>query len=279
MKISVVVPSKGCIYLRYLFSGLREQSIKPYEVIVIAKECNMKYLDDLCTKYSIPCIIIEQKEGYVTRALNMGKREAKGDVVVIVDDDAIPLRKWLVKYAKLHLIYPNVAEISSRDVYLSFTTMRLMPTPDDMLTTRLYRWFVRPWLERPHPLLTNYRFGVYITKSLKVACGPYIPNKPCYSLPFRGVNMSFKKEALDEIEFPEHPFLKRAPGWEQYVGLQLIIRGYKSIYDPSNPILHIVHESLSRTVDKRIKKEIKTEFRIMKSLYLKLINDYAKRFY
>ena len=58
----------------------------------------------------------------------------------------------------------------------------------------------------------KYRFGVYMTKNLKIAHGPYIPGKPCYSLPFRGVNMSFKKEALDEVKFPEHHFLKEHLG-------------------------------------------------------------------
>ena len=48
---------------------------------------------------------------------------------------------------------------------------------------------------------------------------PYTPVKPCYSLLFRGVNTSLKREGLDDVEFPEHPLLKRVPGNEQYVGL------------------------------------------------------------
>ncbi|MEM0241309.1 MAG: hypothetical protein QXP29_07600, partial [Candidatus Nezhaarchaeales archaeon] len=74
--------------------------------------------------------------------------------------------------------------------------------------------------------------------------------RACLSLPYRGVNMGFRGEVIDLIEFPEHPNMKRAPGNEQYVGLQLVLKGWRSIYVPVNPILHIFRrESLSRGVD------------------------------
>jgi GT2 family glycosyltransferase len=258
-----------------LLLSLSKQTQRPYEVIIVLKDVNTKYVEEICAKKVLRCIIIEQTYGYFTHALNLCKKEASGEIAIFTDDDAIAPYSWIERYIKLHKIYgKNVACISSRDLYLDPKSMRIIPTPDDAYHIKFFRWFVRPWLERPHPLLKKYKFGVYLTKSLKVAHGPYIPSRSCYSLPFRGVNMSFKKEALDEVEFPEHPLLRRAPGNEQYVGLQLIIKGYESIYHPNNPILHIVRESLSRTID----KEFKNEFEIMKSLYLKLINKYTKQF-
>jgi hypothetical protein len=146
--------------------------------------------------------------------------------------------------------------------------MRVMPTPDDKAITKLYRWAIRPWLERPHPLLSKYRMGVYLTKDLNIAHGPFIPGKECFSLPFRGVNMSFKASYICDVWFPEHELLRRAPGNEQYFGMQLILKGLDSIYVPGNPVLHIAREeSLSRSNA----SEIKLETRIMKSLYKKLI--------
>jgi hypothetical protein len=35
-----VVPSKGCKYLSYLLTGLRDQSVKPNEVVLIIKNKN-----------------------------------------------------------------------------------------------------------------------------------------------------------------------------------------------------------------------------------------------
>ncbi|MGB9614545.1 MAG: glycosyltransferase [Fervidobacterium sp.] len=271
-KVSILVPAMDHLLLKYLLHSLSKQTVRPYEVIIIFKGTNSKRVEEYA-KNTHKCIVIEQTKGYFTHALNLGKKEVTGDIAVFTDEDAIPFPHWIERYIKLHQTYrDNIVCISSRDLYVDLKTMRTKPTPDDALHVKFFRWFVRPWLERPHPLLKKYRFGVYLTQSYKVAHGPFIPSKPCYSLPFRGVNMSFKREALDEIKFPEHPSLKKAHGNEQYVGLQLIVKGYESVYVPDNPIQHIIRKSLSRIKD----KEIKIELRIMESLYSKLINDYAK---
>jgi len=270
MKVSIIVPSKGCKYLKYLLRGLRGQSIKPYEVILVIKECDTRAVEDLCRKLDLPSIVIEQKQGYVTHALNIGKREAMGDIVIFTDDDAIPLWKWIERYVEMHTSYPDIAGISSRDIYANLSELKLMPTPDDKSIVRLYRWFVRPWLEPPHPIMRRYRLGVYLTKRLNIAHGPFIPGRTCYSLPFRGVNMSFKTSYIYDAWFPEHRLLKRAVGYEQCIGLQLLLKGLDIIYVPDNPILHIARsESLSRT--RHCGRESREEFEIMKKLYKSLL--------
>ncbi|MEM1914635.1 MAG: hypothetical protein QXJ64_01795 [Thermosphaera sp.] len=98
----------------------------------------------------------------------------------------------------------------------------------------------------------KYRFGVYISKNFGVKHGPFIPNRMCYSLPFRGVNISFKSQLAYDAWFPEYPGLERAPGNEQYFGPQIVLKGFDTIYVPSNPVYHITRtESLSRTSGKR----------------------------
>ena len=214
------------------------------------------------------CTIIEQKEGYFTHALNTGKREARGDVVVFTDEDAILPRKWLERWVGYHRLYRTAVGIGSRDIYLDLNRLRILLTPDDAPSTRLYRWLIRTWREKPHPLLRKYRLGVYITKDYNIVHGPYIPYRHCFSLPFRGVNMSFKSEYICDVWFPEHPSLKRAPGNEQYFGLQLILKGHDIIYTPNNPVLHIVRESLSRTRDK---VSLENEVKVMRSLIRSLL--------
>jgi len=121
-------------------------------------------------------------------------------------------------------------------------------------------------------LLSKYRMGVYLTKNFNVAHGLFIPDKECFSLPFRGVNMSFKASYIYDAWFPEHELLRRAPSNEQYFGLQLILKGLDTIYAPSNPVLHIAREeSLSRTRDKTAKAEYYT----MKILIKNLLNRYG----
>jgi len=266
MKVSIVVPSKGCIYLKYLLSGLRSQSCKSFEVILIFKDCDLKVVESLCQDYSLNCVIIEQKEGYFTHALNLGKREAKGDITIFTDDDVIPPQKWVERYIRLHTLYRHVAGVCSRDIYIDLERPRLLPIPDDEPVIRLYRLFIRSWLEQPLPLMRKYRLGVYITKKLDIAYGYCIPDKICYSLPLRGANMSFKTSYVYDAWFPEHKLLVRAPGNEQYFGLQLVLKNLDIIYVPNNPILHIVRESLSRTTS-----NLNSEKEIMKALYEKII--------
>ena len=273
MKISVIVPSKGCYYLRYLMSGLQGQSVKPNEVILVIKNCDLKSVEGLCNTSNIPCTIIDQREGHITHALNIGKKEARGDIVVFTDEDAIPLKKWIERYVKLHSAYSGIAGISSRDIYVDLGRLKLLLTPDDKPIVKLYRWFMRTWLEPPHPLLRRYRLGVYLTRNLNIAHGPFIPGRTCYSLPFRGVNMSFKSNYIYDVWFPEHNMLIRALGYEQYFGLQLVLKGLDTVYVPNNPVLHIARgESLSRT---KINYRVKLEVRIMRSLYRSLLKDLA----
>ena len=273
MKVSIVVPSKGCIYLRYLLRSLRNQSHKSFEVILILKDCNSKIIEDLCQAYSLNCVIIEQEEGYFTHALNLGKREARGDITIFTDDDVIPPQKWVERYIRLHALYRHVAGVCSRDIYIDLERPRLLPIPDDEPVVGLYRLFIRSWLEQPLPLMRKYRLGVYITKKLDIAHGYCIPNKACYSLPLRGANMGFKTNYIYDVRFPEHKLLKRSPGNEQYFALQLVLKGFDTIYVPSNPILHIARsESLSRT---KYKEELKKELKIMKSLNRELLQKYG----
>jgi len=268
-KVSIIIPSKGCNYIKYSLSALSSQTIRPYEVIIVIKGCDIKEVEDLCHKASLSCVVIEQRRGFFTHALNLGKKNATGDLMLFTDDDAIPPPKWIEKYVKLHLAYPRAAGIASRDIYLDLQKMILLPIPDDKPLTKLYRWAVRPWLEKPHSLLKKYRLGVYLTKNLDIAHGPYIPDRKCFSLLFRGVNMSFKASDVYDVWFPEHPLLKRAPGNEQHLALQLLLKGLETIYVPSNPVLHIARkESLSRT---RNKKELRLEIEVMKSLYKQLL--------
>jgi glycosyltransferase involved in cell wall biosynthesis len=269
MKVSIVVPSKRCLYLRYLLRSLRNQSHKSFEVILVLKDCNFKIIESLCQAYSLNCVIIEQEEGYFTHALNLGKREARGDITIFTDDDVIPPQKWVERYIRLHTLYRHVAGVCSRDIYIYLDSVRLLPIPDDKPEVKLYRFFIRSWLEQPLPLLRKYRLGVYLAKNLNIAHGFYIPNKTCYSLPLRGANMSFKTNYIYDVWFPEHKLLKRSLGNEQYFALQLVLKGFDTIYVPSNPILHIARsESLSRT---KYREEMKKELEIMKSLYRELL--------
>jgi len=185
MKVSVVVSSKGCRYLGCLLSSLRGQIIRPHEVILVVKDCDVKAIERFCSNHQLPCIIVEQDRGSFTTACNIGKREANGDIILFTDDDAIAPKGWIKRYVKTFTRSPkDVASISSRDIYIKLDELRRAPTIDDYPHIRLYRWFIRTWLEPPLEVLKEYRWGVYIDNDLTVINGPYIPGRACLSLPY-----------------------------------------------------------------------------------------------
>jgi glycosyltransferase involved in cell wall biosynthesis len=271
-KISVVVPTTNVERLRYLAKSLSTQTLKPWEVVVVAKNVNTISVERLCEDNGLRCVVLEQREGFFTRALNMGRKVASGDIVLFTDDDAIALPKWVERYVKLFKAYGDrIGCISSRDIYVDLEGLRILPTPDDKVHVKIYRNLIRPFLEKPLPILKKYWCGVYLDRSYWFKHGPCIPNRECYSLPFRGVNMGFREEAIKEATFPEHPKLKRAIGNEQYIGIQLVLKGWECIYTPKNPVLHVKRKSLSREVEH---EEPVEEIYVMKHLYRELLTRY-----
>ncbi len=86
LSVSVIIPSKGGEYLEHTLKSLANQSIKPHEVILVLKNCDMIKFEALCEKLKLNCIIEEQKEGYVTQAMNIGKKIADCEILIFTDE-------------------------------------------------------------------------------------------------------------------------------------------------------------------------------------------------
>lgn len=270
IKVSVIIPSKGCKFLEYALKSLSNQSSKPNEVILVLKGCEMQKIEKFCNSVNLNCTIEEQRNGFLTHALNLGKRIATGDILIFTDDDILAPERWVENYVKLFTKL-KVASISSRDIYYDLQKKKTLKTPDDLIRVKIFRTLVRPIIDPPIPPLKIYSLGSYISKRYKFVFGRGIPSKECYSLPFRGVNMAFKKESVEKIDFLEKDNYVRGFRFEQHFGLNLVLNGYESIYTPKNPIYHIVHESLSRVSNKQDTQKLKLEEQIVREEIINLI--------
>ena len=250
MLASVAIPTyKGAPFISYVLESLGNQSFKDFEVVIVIKPCGDKTEDIVrktCDMLNLQYRILIQHEGYFTNALNMCLKNAKGDILLFTDDDAILPINWINEHISEHKRFPRAGAISGHIIYYDLDSGKFLRSDVERPLVRVYRRFLLPTLERPHSLFKDYRQGVYITNTFSVAAGPGIPYKKCLSLPVRGVNMSFKKEAAEDAQFPEHPLLKTAPWNEQYIGAQLVLNGYKSFFNPSLLVYHILRKSLSR---------------------------------
>lgn len=261
--MSIIIPTKGGEFLEYVLKSLKNQTLKPEEVILVLKECELGYLEKLCLGFGLNYIIEEQKSGFFPHALNIGKRIATGDILIFTDDDVVVPERWVENYSKLFSRL-KVASISSRDIYYDIKKNKLLKTPDDFLRVKLFRNIVRPIFDPPIPILSRYSYGSYISMRYKFVFGKGIPNKECFSLPFRGVNMAFMKDSVEGINFLEHEHFVRGFRCEQHFGLQLILKGYESVYTPQNPVYHILRESLSRVKKKIYLNQLKIEESIVR---------------
>ena len=93
MKASVIIPSKGCSYIKHPLLALRGQTLRPHETVLVVKGCDIKEVEDLCHKANLRCVVIGQRSGFFTHALNLGKKNATGDLLLYTDDDAIPVKR------------------------------------------------------------------------------------------------------------------------------------------------------------------------------------------
>lgn len=251
MLASVIIPTyKGARFMPYVLESLGKQTFKDFEVVVIVKPCGDGTEDtvrEICAKFNLQHEILIQNEGNVTHAYNEGIKNSKGKILLFTDDDAILPRNWIDAYISNHNRFPRVGAISGRVLPYDLNSGRFSRSDGEKPLIKLYRRFLRPILDRPHPLFREFQQGVYVTDNFYVSSGSCIPYKMCLSLPYRGVNMSFKKGAIGDARLPEHPLLKSAPFFEQYMGTQLVLRGYDSVFTPIIFVYHIVRESLSRS--------------------------------
>jgi len=262
---SVIVPTyKGSLLISHLLDSLGRQSFDDFEVVIVIKpsgDGTENIVKKKCQELDLKCKILLQSEGYLTHALNIGMRNSNGDILLFTDDDAILPKDCIMNHIKSHSRFQSYGAISGgriellqsrsfRPAYFAVPFFKSgCRSRRSRLTSRIIRglrWGITgPLIDKPHPLFSRYRLGVFITRRFQVARGPNIFKKICLSLPNFGTNMSFKKEAIKNVLLPEHPMIRIAPYWEQYLGASIVLQGWKALYDPRVIVYHIEREGVS----------------------------------
>ncbi|MDO9333402.1 MAG: glycosyltransferase [Dehalococcoidales bacterium] len=93
LRYSVVIPTKDRIDdLTRCIQSLESQSVRPMEIIIVdgsITQQTREMISEMSGKHGIPLKYIRQTVGKFGRAKNIGAMQAKGDVVLFVDDDVI----------------------------------------------------------------------------------------------------------------------------------------------------------------------------------------------
>jgi cellulose synthase/poly-beta-1,6-N-acetylglucosamine synthase-like glycosyltransferase len=213
MRISVVVPSyRRSEDLSLCLACLAAQEVAPAETIVVSRA------EDSATRTVVaefPAAgAVNLREEVVdapgqVEALSAGVKAASGDVVALTDDDAAPRPDWLRRIGEW-FARPEIVGVGGRDALEGFE-----PDRDDLPVGRV------SWSGK---VTGNHHLGAGTPRDVDV---------------LKGVNMAFRREALEEHGFD--PRL-RGVGAQVHNDLKLCLAlrrsGGRLLYDPQLVVDH-----------------------------------------
>ncbi|NLW46957.1 MAG: glycosyltransferase [Firmicutes bacterium] len=104
-RASIIIPTKDKLSrLRLVLKALEPQVNDSIEVIIIFDGCNQKTLEgfkEIQLTYELIKIVYPQNVGRA-KARNLGIRQAKGDIIIFVDDDRIPCPGFIEMHIRRH---------------------------------------------------------------------------------------------------------------------------------------------------------------------------------
>ena len=219
INITVIVPTyRRPKDLARCLEALKQQTRRADEVLVVVRDTdaetwtffksfNSDYLPLFPVKVSIP--------GQVA-ALNAGLESAKGDIIAITDDDAVPHTNWLERIETHFLSDERIGGLGGRDwVYINNQLLE-----GEREVVGKVSWFGR--------VIGNHHLGVGKAREVDV---------------LKGANMSYRRKAIAELSFDER---LRGTGAQVDNDMAFSIavkrKGWKLIYDPEVAVDHYVAE-------------------------------------
>jgi len=240
--------------LRYSLSSLVDQSVRPDEVIIVLKPSGDNS-EQIIEKFKekLPIRLLIQKKGFVVDAVEEGIKNATGDIVLFIDDDAIAEKEWIKKYLTLFKkisdaggIAGLILETSLRDVKarLESTLNNKHPSIIPSKTSKFTRVYGKP--------LNIYKgYSNYISKSgflISRQINSRNQDMPILDVLLSGANMGFLKHAIKDC--PVGRFFKRSRkgySYENFLAYWARRKGFNTyaIWNSENaPIVwHITHKS------------------------------------
>ncbi|BAZ27757.1 family 2 glycosyl transferase [Cylindrospermum sp. NIES-4074] len=162
--------------------------------------------------HNLPLQIVKVTQPGVVAALNAGLAMAEGDIISITDDDAAPHPDWLEKITAHFSADSCIGGVGGRDWIHHGNKLEA----DSRQVVGQLQWFGR--------VIGNHHLGVGAAREVDV---------------LKGVNMSFRREAISQLRFDER---MRGTGaqvhFEMAFTLTLKRAGWKIIYDPSIAVDH-----------------------------------------
>jgi len=242
LKVSVLIISyKRARYLRNALDSLCRQTVQPDEVIVVLKPSN-DGSEDVVNEFTLKLnlnLLIQQGVGPIN-AYSQGIKNASGDILLFLDDDAIAEADWISKY--IHLFNENAkiggitglclkAEVEDKSIVLK----------EEPFYKEAY---VEGFHRRPLEVLNGY--GEYLSTSGLCGVSKFLDSDQdiMKSVLFGGLNMGFRSFLIKSIPLEVlYRGSRRAFWFEQHLALNVVIRGYDAVKVRRRAITPVVYHT------------------------------------
>lgn len=229
MNITVVVPTyRRPKYLYNCLTGLKKQIRLADEILLIVRDSDIltwEFIESFDLEF-LPVKILTVKVTGVVAAMNLGLDNAEGDIVCFIDDDAVPRNDWLAKIEAHFSADPELVGLGGRDrMYLEGKKLVEGQKP---IVGKL-QWFGR--------MIANHNLGVGKAREVDF---------------LKGVNMSYRREAIEQMHFDRRMKGTGAQAhFEVSFCLSLKREGCRLLYDPEVVVDHYLAERFDEGIRDR----------------------------
>ncbi len=270
--VTVLIPTyKRAALLDRVLGGLAAQSYENFEVLVVAKPSE-DGTESVVAQYQnkLRIKLLLQQQGFMIHALNIGLQNASGDIILFLDDDAIPFPNLIQRHVecysqtKIGGVAGDILKASSDDKTLN----QFKHKPSDLLphtakVSAMTRLGLELWNK---PLAEQERCLFYLSRAGTVSMNPNVAlparHQSVESMLGRGANMSVRASAVADFKFPISWILGFT--FEQLIAWHIWKKGYIQIFNPDLCVYHLEHgQSLSRNFNVQREVLLYTEKKLL----------------
>jgi len=250
--VTVLIPTIGRYnLLEYVLKGLKDQSFTDFDILLIVRPNDVetaKIAERFNGSLDIK-VVCQRKKGLI-EAYNEGINNAEGEILVFLDDDAVPDPNCIVEHV---LTYErlNVSGVSGDVIPAHISDGVLKPVHGSSEVVGFYK---EPKILRMFgdkfwncPLGGQEGYLAYISKAGYSRKNIHLAHRGIVnSLLCMAANMSVLASSVKDFQIPSS-FLRRGIDFEQVLGWMLWKNGHKMVFNPMAKVYHVLHgQSMSR---------------------------------
>lgn len=267
---TILIPTLGRPRLiKYVLNSLRSQSCNDFEVLLVLgfnDDETIKIAEKYAKFFDIR-ILLQKRKGLV-EAYNEGIHNAHGEVLIFLDDDAIPLRDFVAEHL---LMYERTGIFGVSGEVIPAYLVNGYPKPLAGVNSEIIHSYKEPEMVRKigdklwnRPLEGQEQFLQYISKGGYTQKNIYIKHSEITSsLLIMGANMSVLTSALRGFNLPTS-FLRRGFAFEQIIGYHLWKTGHRMVFNPRAQVYHVRHgPTMTRSLNAKDSSKVAIEHELL----------------